>query len=122
MLARRCEARMPGSLQQRWRLGEVSYDPTLQTRVYNHVFEITEERDKEVADREREVRAAVDDASNVSLSLTTWSRAGGLELERAADSHASALMVGVAHAQEPVCLLCNRSRRWRRCWSGCARA
>lgn len=47
---------MLGSLQQRWRLGEVSYDSVLQTRVYNHVFEITEERDKEEADKEKEVR------------------------------------------------------------------
>ena len=38
---------MPLWLQQRFRLGEVSYDPHLQARVYNHVFEVVEEKDKE---------------------------------------------------------------------------
>ena len=36
----RAEARMPAAWQQRFRLGEVSYDPNLQTRVFNHVFEV----------------------------------------------------------------------------------
>ncbi len=51
---RRAEARMPLSLQQRFRLGEVSFDPVLQTVVYNHVFEVVEEREKE-EEREAQV-------------------------------------------------------------------
>lgn len=47
---------MPLSLQQRYRLGEVSYDPVLGARVFNHVFEVVaEERDKE-EEREAQVR------------------------------------------------------------------
>lgn len=53
----RAEARLPRGLQQRYRLGEVAYDPALQMRVYNHVFEVVddqsggkhEDKDKEVA-------------------------------------------------------------------------
>lgn len=45
---------MPLSLQQRFRLGEVSFDPVLQTVVYNHVFEVVEEREKE-EEREAQV-------------------------------------------------------------------
>ncbi|KXZ41393.1 hypothetical protein GPECTOR_497g455 [Gonium pectorale] len=52
----RVEARMPISVQQRFRLGEVSYDHALQTRVYNHVFEVMEEREKE-EEREAQVKA-----------------------------------------------------------------
>lgn len=52
----RVEARMPLWLQQRFRLGEVSYDTQLQARVYNHVFEVVEEKDKE-DEREAQVKA-----------------------------------------------------------------
>lgn len=48
---------MPLSLQQRFRLGEVSFDPMLQTVVYNHVFEVVEEREKE-EEREAQVGGA----------------------------------------------------------------
>ncbi len=47
---------MPIQLQQRFRLGEVSYDPVLQTRVYNHVFEVLEEQEKD-EEREAQVKA-----------------------------------------------------------------
>ncbi|GIL76046.1 hypothetical protein Vretimale_5686 [Volvox reticuliferus] len=52
----RVEARMPIQVQQRFRLGEVSYDPVLQTRVYNHVFEVVEEREKE-EERDAQIKA-----------------------------------------------------------------
>ncbi|GFR48585.1 hypothetical protein Agub_g10488 [Astrephomene gubernaculifera] len=52
----RAEARMPLAVQQHLRLGEVSYDPVLQTRVYNHVFEVMEEREKE-EEREAQIKA-----------------------------------------------------------------
>lgn len=35
----RAEARLPHVWQQRYRVGQVAYDPALQQRVYNHVFE-----------------------------------------------------------------------------------
>ncbi|KAG2493527.1 hypothetical protein HYH03_008341 [Edaphochlamys debaryana] len=52
----RAEARMPMSVQQRFRLGEVSYDAILQTRVYNHVFEVEEEQVRE-EEREAQIKA-----------------------------------------------------------------
>uniref|UniRef100_A0A7S0RFC8 Ion transport domain-containing protein n=1 Tax=Chlamydomonas leiostraca TaxID=1034604 RepID=A0A7S0RFC8_9CHLO len=39
----RAEARLPRLLQQKYRLGEVAYDPALQERVYNHVFEVVDD-------------------------------------------------------------------------------
>lgn len=47
---------MPITIQQRFRIGEVSYDPVLQTRVYNHVFEVVEEQEKE-EEREAQMKA-----------------------------------------------------------------
>ena len=37
------EGRMPHFLQLKYRLGEASYDPVLQMRIYNHVFEVVED-------------------------------------------------------------------------------
>ena len=40
----RAEGRMPHVLQRKYRLGEASYDPLLQMRIYNHVFEVVEDQ------------------------------------------------------------------------------
>eukprot|EP00198_Chlamydomonas_reinhardtii_P002422 XP_001691758.1 transient receptor potential ion channel protein [Chlamydomonas reinhardtii] len=53
----RAEARMPAALQQRTRLGEVSYDPVLGTRVYNHVFEVVEDGREKEEERDAQVKA-----------------------------------------------------------------
>ena len=39
------EGRLPHFLQRKYRLGEASYDPVLQMRIYNHVFEVVEDED-----------------------------------------------------------------------------
>jgi hypothetical protein len=38
----RTESRLPQYYRRKYRLGEASYDPGLQTRVYNHVFEVVD--------------------------------------------------------------------------------
>lgn len=48
---------MPAALQQRTRLGEVSYDPVLGTRVYNHVFEVVEDGREKEEERDAQVKA-----------------------------------------------------------------
>ncbi|GFH28184.1 ANK_REP_REGION domain-containing protein, partial [Haematococcus lacustris] len=40
----KAEARMPRAWQRRYRLGEPSYDSSLQQRVYNHVFEVVADK------------------------------------------------------------------------------
>ncbi len=47
---------MPLQLQHTFRLGEVSYDPALQARVYNHVFEVVEEPQR-AEERDKDVKA-----------------------------------------------------------------
>mmetsp|Transcript_1453 Transcript_1453/g.3191 ORF Transcript_1453/g.3191 Transcript_1453/m.3191 type:complete len:1024 (-) Transcript_1453:1638-4709(-) len=53
----RVEGRMPLSWQQKYRLGEVSYDPQLQMRVYNHVFEVVEDAAGDEKSLEAQVKA-----------------------------------------------------------------
>ena len=45
----RVEGRMPLAMQRKYRLGEASYDPLLQMRIYNHVFEVVEDQGAEDA-------------------------------------------------------------------------
>eukprot|EP00798_Chlamydomonas_sp_ICE-L_P026127 gene26127-11845_t len=46
------ERRMPLRLQQRFRLGGASYDPQLQMRVFNHVFEVVDDSKGDAKDNQ----------------------------------------------------------------------
>ncbi|GAX79471.1 hypothetical protein CEUSTIGMA_g6912.t1 [Chlamydomonas eustigma] len=60
----RTESRLPQYFRRKYRLGEASYDPGLQTRVYNHVFEVVdsvEAAEEKVADQQlKALEAAID--------------------------------------------------------------
>ena len=62
---------MPYSLQRKHRLGEASYDPALQMRIYNHVFEVVEDQNVEdVKSNEAQVKA-------LEVALDRLKKAGG---------------------------------------------
>jgi len=55
------EGRMPHFLQRKYRLGEASYDPALQMRIYNHVFEVVEDEDAKNNDAQiKALESAID--------------------------------------------------------------
>lgn len=68
LLVCRAECRLPWGLIQKYRMGEPAYDPHLQMRVYNHVFEVVDQ-DHGNKERENHIKALEAVVENLKKQL-----------------------------------------------------